>query len=210
MNMENQELIKKYLHGTLSDEEVVLINAEMKSDTNFKKKVDNAVLLDQSFDMLIADDIRKTIQAIETEANSSRPWLKYAAAILLLIGVGFIFTQQMDTSSSDEIFAAYYFAPLNENTRSNTNELTIVNLSEAEMRYFQAHEHIASNQFEKANTIFSELGQSNNSMSQASQWFHALVLYKLDRKEEAMKILQGISSNTNHPYQKKAGNLLAE
>jgi len=197
----------------------------VKNLGNYKKDNLRNVLTEARLELMNEKEGRASS---DKSLNKSRRKLIFGAlGLLLLASISYFLLQNLNTKSSGDhlLFAEYYDKPLFEDLKRGTsNDIEEVYLDalmsymdrdyKAAISKFQddndfperhrlylAISHLELNQFEPAQKLLREIKNSvNNSVSQAAEWYLALLNLKRNDASASKLLLSDIVKNTNHFY----------
>ena len=220
-NYHNEDLIDKYLNNTLTKDEEVQLKTLVEQDEDLRDKLmqqKRVITAVRAHDRAKLKEQLKGISAQQPEKVSNKPsiilWLSSAAAIFLIISIGYIFHSQNRPISQQ--FSAYYEVfPTHSIQRGSTKELEDAlklynegNFAEAataleKLKNDQApdlyhiylgNSYIQTGELDKAITIFKSLLVHNQDVivQQHARWYLALTYLKQDNKSMLNQELQKI------------------
>lgn len=216
------EHIDQYKQGALKGETLQAFEAELKINTGLRKAVDNHDVVEELFDLMWEDEIRRVMveggEPVSTDAdvielNQAKhktagiaKWLKIAASLLLVAAIAFLISQQLSTLSPEELYAKHY-SPFIETNITRGEQGTPTNLSPCEL----GHYYLDDGQFELAVQIFEDdLRNEQSDCHERSEWYLTLFHLKYDNYTQRDNLLTNILKNTNHTYYQKALKLQAD
>lgn len=230
--MEQEEYIRKYFEGDLSEEEALAFQKLIKEDSafaaafEFEKNVKKAITLNKR------KALKETFQAYE-KPKKPYTWLYAAASIAVLVG---LFTwNSFYNTNYNSLYNQYYqtypntIAPTVRGT--GTTDLkseaflaydagdyeTSLHLfikiykstSEDYALFYKGISLMELEQYEDALTVFStNIFDDNKAFTPYSRWYAALANLKLENKAAAIAILENLAKSEN-PQKEAAIKLLA-
>jgi TolA-binding protein len=211
MNEERYILFGQYLENELSAEEKINFEKQLSEDTEFASEFEtfkelNLHLENKFGNATELNAFKKNLKSISKEHFKTKkskvvafkPW-QYAIAASVAILVGVFFFQNINPSFDDydnpEMATFTERGDVNENLKSaqdafNTKEYkaaipyfeVVINSTKSpEIQYFYAVSLLEDNQFQKAETNFSELKSGTSIYKNKATWY--LALSKLKQKE---------------------------
>lgn len=230
--MEQEEYIRKYFEGDLSEEEALAFQKLLKEDTavaaafEFEKNVKKAITLNKR------KALKETFKAYEKPKKSYK-WLYAAASIAVLVG---LFTWNSFYSTSyDSLYNQYYqtypntIAPTVRGTgitdlkseaffAYDTGDYeTALSLftkiykstSEDYALFYKGISLMELEQYEDALAVFNNgVFDENSAFKSYSRWYAALSYLKLENKAAATAVLESLTKSEN-PQREAAIKLLA-
>ncbi|RXR30163.1 hypothetical protein EQG68_12095 [Flavobacterium piscinae] len=186
------ELIEKYFENTLSAEEKVTWEENLKNDPEFKKEVEfqleikNAVLLAER------QKIKNEIKQFELEnfkpVFQLRKYFPYAAIFVAFISLLFYFSNQ--NQSTQSLYAKYH-DPYPNTEISNTR-----NAYQKNSTIEQAFMAYDLNDFKKANDQFDKILESSN--EEYILFYKAICLMELNQHDQALKLFETTNWTANY------------
>ena len=231
-NLNRNELIEAYLNNELSDANTKEFEILMEKDHRLRTEVNQ---FKQVFDGLkrlkereqLRKDFKKWDAKIDRKKNPIC-W-GYSVAAIFLVACCFYFTNH--SKNSEVLFTEYYHAypnvihPLTRGNQPKNIEIekmmflyesqqyhTLIPMLEGKNEntqwdFYLGIAYLASNDSEKAITVFERINEGNNFYHQ-KRWYEALAFLKNDELKNCKELLKKIISN--HSYQHKKASLLLE
>lgn len=218
------EYFESFLNGSMSNKEMDAFNERLQNDTDFKNDFEFHKNAQDTFGVLIEDDIKnhiKTLAASPSDVHIKshsepkneidkkqkrlgiRSLLGIAASFLILVGCFFWFQQSND--NTELLFEKYYELPILETTRGENDPM------EVDQKFFmKAHAKLFNKKYPEAIEMFTNLSQKPSNYKSASEWFLALTYLRDGKKEKAISLLDLIISSKEHPLYAKAIALRSE
>jgi tetratricopeptide (TPR) repeat protein len=223
------ELIERFIAQDLSPEELLSFEERLRTDKFFAQEVENQRLTHKATDIYAQlktkEKVKENYDAVlKSEKNNLRMILSIAAAISILIIAGFgyfapanysnqaladvsfeVYPDRISTmgTATDAQLAAGMKA-YNEKDFEKAIELFSKLPDTPQKNLINLYSGIAFmeiNQFEKANTIFRQLTDSNSPQLEVARWYLALNYLKSNDLENAKLLLNQIV--TAETYQSK-------
>ncbi len=212
------ELLDDYMEDKLSPELYQQFREELSINLSLQKAVDHYQLAKKISQSLIELETRKHIQQLKTHNITRTRFLRIAASIILLIGLGLIYKISIKNSSidSEQIFASLYEKPISSTSRSGIRLMTSMDsaislfdnrlykssknlfakiLSEdssstISLRYL-AHLAILEKEYTLAENYFKQITRNNDSNLQLEAQYNLMILViRKDDRATAIKIYQ--------------------
>jgi len=239
MQEENQiERIEAWYTGTLTPDEKAVFEEELASSQVLRELTEKHKYLLDGFEGMkvqaFAEKLRQSQAANPVPAKTRSLWatVAIAASVIVLFGIIYFVNQPFGTQ---RMASEYYAAPLAETQRTDTPgkdsffqtgmlafarkdwDEAISAFSQIEATdpdyprglYFEAHAHVAGNNYTKALTLFDNPVFRNSPLQQQAEWNSTLMMMFLQYpKEEISEALLRIENNPNHFYRSKASEVL--
>ncbi|MEM6345561.1 MAG: hypothetical protein AAF927_16835 [Bacteroidota bacterium] len=251
MNLEEQ--IDAYLNGRLSEADRSAFETQIAQDPQLAEEV---ALQKEATQLLLADRQRafkaqlkevaaksKTAPVVEMKETPvvslwQQNWVRIAAAVVLLIGLGFILWPKSAAVSYPQMAEAY-FEPYPDRLQIRSGDddsLTLVqeallaynqkdydtvvntlaDLDENDPQYllgrlYRANAYIALKQPAPAIEILQEIyALEQSAISEITAWYLALAYLQADDAPNAQTILQGIAKDEASVYRERAQEILSD
>jgi len=188
-----EDLIRRYFSGELSDSERVEVELRQLEDTEFASMMINFQSTRDGIRLARKHELKKRLQEIEsTKKPKKRMLIAIAASIAIILGVGGVFLFNRSNIDTNDLYAEYYepypnvYAPI---TRDGDS---LSDLEETFAQYEQGEYKKALKSFDQ------ELKVDEN---QDILFYKAITLIQLKKLSEAEDILSSIRiEETNyHP-----------
>lgn len=214
------EHIKAYKNGKLTGDLLTSFEAELVSNSELKAAVENHDVVEEVFDLMWEDEIRRVMkegegtdvkklnsEKQENKKNSSfRPWMSFAAGLAALIAIGFLMKNQMQSLSGPKIYAKHY-SPFIDSNITRGEQGTPINLSQCKLGHF----YLEEGDFNAAQEIFEkDLAAGPSECTERSQWYLCLYNVRFENLEQRDQLLNAILENPDHDYYEKALKLQAD
>jgi len=232
--MNKEALVERYFSGQISQEDFLLLETLLENDGEFKKDFYAQLEVRQTIAHEKNAPLKKRLDRLENKAESMTRWYPYAAAIIILIGLGFFyFNAQPDPQ---ELYAEYFeaypnvVAPLvRENTDQGEDDMALA------FRHYDAGDYAGAASlfqtlYQRTNKDYAffyhsvslmAAGETNAAISALEQhdwndpqthqtnshWYLGLGHLKLENKEKAVMHLQQVA-NSGAPLAKQAKEIL--
>lgn len=251
MNMEEQ--IDAYLNGRLSDVDRITFETQIAQDSQLAEEV---ALQQEATQLLLADRQRafKTqLKSVATKTKTAttidmtnapvvalwqRNWVRVAAAVALLIGLGFILWPS--TTVSYPQMAAAYFEPYPDRLQSRGEDgddsttlvqealqaynqqdyqavvNTLAKLSPEDPQYllgqlYRANAYLAMQEPAPAIEILDKIyALEQSAISEITAWYLGLAYLQNDQATEAKAVLSGIANDEASVYRERAQEILGD
>ena len=229
--MDKETLINNYFEKTLSADDQILFDSLMESDVDFAKEVAFQKNLKKAITLNERADLKKKLASFETK----KPKIKvlrvfYAAAsIVLLVGLGFYFTQNSNKTLYDDYYQSYpnVVAPTvrgenKEDAKSDAfyqydsgnyqQSLELFSKIYATEKddyalFYKAMSQMELKKIKDAINTFNQFDLTkNNAFTPFVKWYLALAYLKDNQKEKAMPLIKELSE-TENPQQEMAQKL---
>ncbi len=227
------EKIERYVNNEMSVDERQTFEAEMEKDLEFKKEVEAYIKIFNGFEEL---NFRKRLKLIGENykqgggmiAMDRRPYISYAmaASVAIILFAGLYFFTNLFKPETEIVFNDYYRPetlargecpqdlaafPL-YNDKKYEEALKAVNSLKPDsilcVTYFKGLVELALNKKEAVDDLKLAATSINNNIRDKAEWYLALALLKQGNKEEAIKMLQKITIDPEHPFYEMAGKAL--
>lgn len=234
--MSRQDLIEKYISGTISAEEMKEVISLCEDDASFKEEFqfhkDLKKVAAHEDDLIF----KETLRTFENDQSSSKKnpriwWIAASFIGVLLITYFFNFT----STSTEELFAENFEPYRNviqpivrggsdmsllsdtfisyENKEYDKAIQGFSELIETEdapyASFYLANSYLASNNAEKAIPLLQQYIKNQDSLKDKATWYLALAYIKSNQQEQAILILESILSSQGYQYE-NATNLLSK
>ena len=191
--MKHEELIQKYIQGTLSTAEQTQFDALLKDDLDFAKKVTEHENVHAAIKANEKDDLKTHLQQFEAKQNethtSKKPFnknIRLAIAVVLLLFFGLIGNYIIQQANMNETLYATYFEPypnaLQPITRGQSDGTLI---TDAMIAY-------EAKNYEDAIKVFDIIQAGFDNPSTEISFYKAMSLLNLGKENEALDILREI------------------
>ncbi|MDH7446014.1 tetratricopeptide repeat protein [Aquimarina sp. 2201CG14-23] len=218
------EKIEEYLAMVLSEEDMVAFEKEMAADPELRDEVEKQRELHHILSDKDTLDFKEKIQKIaaeikqeESKANTTSffSYWKIAASIIIILGVGGLLWNNLDTKTTfSDLYASHYVPyPAEDVTRGETeNKLDtilkeytngnyekvirelqkITTLSKVEqLRLYLGNSYLNTNKEQEAILQFERISDTSKYYEDAS-WYRALTYLKLGDSKTSKEILESI------------------
>ncbi|WP_025666866.1 tetratricopeptide repeat protein [Aquimarina megaterium] len=217
--MKPQDLISKYIQGTLTVEEQQEFDTLLNTDQNFRDEVLFHTNLKKVVEHKDDNDFRHLLSDLESNVKKKKTlkWWYAAAAILVLLGTTYFWNTKKPVSN-DELFATYFkpyrniLQPVvrsgehknmisvafnayeNGNFKKALDAFDIVLETEANdtLQFYKANALLKLNKAKKAIIILENRNEIKNSFSEKNHWYLAMAYLKvgqLDKAKEQLELL---------------------
>ncbi|OAV43002.1 hypothetical protein [Lewinella sp. 4G2] len=173
------------------------------------------------------------VAPMKASRNRNRTWMAIAASLLLLLTAGWFIMRQPAFATGGELAMAQ-FEPYDNiaytferGTSDDSIEASAYRAYEKGdfaaaqssfekidanpvRSFYLGQTLLAQSKFSEAATTYAALAEAESPFQQESEYYHALALVGLDRKEEARTLLRKITSNASHESYAEASSLLAK
>lgn len=233
----NIELFDNYVNEKFTIEEREDFESKLSQNSDFKSEFEQYQLLLKGIQFSGQNDIKKRLQKHESQLKSSSSrssfMYKIAASIVLITTVTILLLNK-SYPNYESIYSEYYqpypniIDPIDRSTNQASNALSIYQkydlnrfteviatieskqeISSDTVKFYLAQSYLAVGNFRDALNTLNEVSEPSSIFVEPSQWYTALVLVKLERKEEAQKILEKIIGD-NGSYSAKATKLRSD
>ena len=187
--MKNFDLIDRYFENILTPKEQLQFNNLLERDPEFKEEFEFQKDLKTAIAASQRDDLRATLQELEKKAGSKRflpppkKWL-VAASLFLLVALGFWSVQNRFFPSNQALYVAHF-----EPYRNKV--MPITRGSEVQSIAYKAFAAYESAEYHKAINLFSSV---KDPKQDHILFYKAMCYLSLDKNEEAIEILTGLSA----------------
>src|SRR5690606_8595297 len=106
--MNKEALVERYFSGQISQEDFLLLETLLENDGEFKKDFHAQLEVRQTIANEKNASLKKRLDRLENKAAPKTRWYPYAAAIIVLIGLGFFFFNARP--DHQELYAEYFEA----------------------------------------------------------------------------------------------------
>ena len=226
------KLIQKYISGTLTTNELAEFE-KRKSDNDFEEELNFQIGLKKSFIQQERNELRSQFKKWDHSESKKRVymirgWL-YAASVLLIVGLGFIWYNTQRMERPEFLFQEYYepfdnlLDPITKDADvagtsisqgyelGQYQEVTQRNVSDPLQKFYQVLSLIEIGKVESAILGLQEFVDENTfRFHESAQWYLALCYLRSDQLLQARQILTAISKDPDHDYYRLAENLLKE
>lgn len=232
------ELIDRFLQDRLSNKEEQDYRERLQRDEGFKKLHEEQKLVKEGIIYMKRQELKTQLNAIENEIEqqeTASSWTYYrsiAAGILLLLTGVAVFYLYLSYNNSSGLYENYFNPPETidkvrsrgvDNSGAAIEAYNNGNFEKAEQEfkktidrqfdyrliYYQGITKMRLGKFDDAELLFNQILEGNNNYLANTRWFLALTYIKLDREDEAIPLLQKITSSDSQ-YKNEALNLLRE
>lgn len=188
-----EDLIRRYLKGELSESEVQSFELRRQNDSEFSSLVDEFQSLQKGIRLARKEALKQRLQEIESteksRSNFKRVAIAASIAILLSIG-GTILWNQLQTTP-EELYAEYY-EPYPNAHAPITRDVSVASALD------QAFKHYELEEYQKALEGFNyELIQTDD---QDVLFYKGMTLIQLERDKDAMHVLNNVDKNNTVYY----------
>lgn len=203
----NTEHIDQYLNGELSEPEVKAFEQKMRVDKDFAYEVqlqDAAIQVIQYPNFM--KDMREVRNEIAEEKQVETPiipmWRKLLpiAASLLLLALAYFVFQQIEQPINPIAATTDQIIKFESGTKGDSDKTPLQ----------QGVELFEDGEYQSAIPFFDQVIRENPNRRADAQFLKADALHRLDRKEEARGVLQGIKKTDNEQYYEQAQLILEE
>lgn len=248
MNLELYiERIEAYESKTLPEIERLQFEEALRSDAQLQEAYTLYHQADEAIEWQISESLRTQMQTWEQEspARTVAPmqsklvafrrirWAA-AAALVLLLGLWFVFDRGGNQVSSAELYAAYYTAPDASGLRGGNasdsplktglifleegkgqeaykhfESLLLTSGDNAEYQYYLGHAAMLMKDWKAADSAFSDVESTGTeTLAQKAAWNRALIRLAEGNISDLKNRLETIRQNPDHGYFMQAGELL--
>lgn len=191
--MEQEELIQKYIQGTLNTAEQVQFDALLQNDLDFAQKVTEHKNLHSAIKATEKDDLKAHLQQLEATQNESdtskKPFnknIRLAIAVVLLLFFGLIGNYIIQQANMNETLYATYFEPY-------PNALQPITRGQQDADVFsKATQAYESRDYEKSVQLFDVVLAGLDNPSTDILFYKAMSLLNLGKETAALDILREI------------------
>lgn len=206
--MKTTAQILNYLDGTLGGNELTDFlqlmerNAEIKELVALHKEVDKALKdkaaislrekLNQAYNEFMSRSGEETSSETKTRRITFKPFFKYAAAILLVLGTGITYLIiKHKTYAPDQLYSMYY--------QPYETDIIIRSTDSGNTELMTGIEKYQNGEYSTANEIFTQLIQAGDAPEE-THFFNALTLIGMENYEEAITNLEIVIRNKSTAY----------
>ena len=234
--MDKEALMEKYFSGQISQEDFLLLESLLKKDDGFKKDFYAQLEVRQTIAHEKSRALKKRFERLEKRNAPKTKWYAYAAALAVLIGLGFFYynAQQGPRDLYHEYFEAYpnVVAPtVRDHTDSVENKMAkalrlydtgdyagaaplFLSLYQQDNNDYAFFYHgvslMAAGETESAiNALESHHWNDPRAHQTNSQWYLGLGHLKLGNKKKAAMHLEEVA-NSGSPLAKQANEILGK
>lgn len=232
----NYELIKDYLEGLLDSKTAEAVQQLIKADETAKSIALGILTLDekfqgneQEFDTYIDGLLQSQQQVIDTHqiAQKSIPWIKIAAAVLLIAVVGIASYRYLQPNLlelvNQEISTPYPNTPTFRSSstdldkgytaylKGNYHEASVLlsRFDNTESLFFNGLCQLYLGNSQRAVELFNKADLTTTRYEEQGAWYTTLAYVKINEIDSAKIILLKISASQNH-FKKDKAELLLE
>lgn len=207
---------EKYLKNLLNPSEKIAFENLMKEHPQLAEDVSNEKLAMEAIDLLIANDLRTTLEntpreetkVIPLKKSNFRKWSIAASFLVLIAAASYVFTSQQNLDS--EQFALNNIVLVEEEitTRGEESSLEIHPTRE---EFVQAQLLFQQGKYDDALMMYRSVYNSTDMSPEdkdIADWNVIMCLLKLKNVPEAKSLLEALIKDENHYYFDKSSNLL--
>lgn len=192
--MEQEELIQKYIQGTLSTAEQTQFDTLLKDDLDFAQKVTEHKNLHSAIKATEKDDLKTHLEQLEATQNESdtskKPFnknIRLAIAVVLLLFFGLIGNYIIQQANMNETLYATYFEPYpNALAPVTRGQDAPRDLLVDAMRFYE------DRNYEKAAKLLDRALATMDILTTEILFYKAMCLVNLKKEKEALGILRQI------------------
>ncbi|WP_109851450.1 tol-pal system YbgF family protein [Aquimarina sp. AU58] len=228
--MKPQDLISKYIQGTLTIEEQQEFDTLLSVDQNFRDEILFHTNLKKVVEHKDDDNFRHLLSDLESNVKKKKTlkWWYAAASILILLGTVY-FWNTKKPMSNEELFATY-FKPYRNilqpvvrsdehknkisvafNAYENGNFKkaldafnTVLETEENDtLQFYKANALLKLNEAKKAIIILEGQSEIKNSFSEKNHWYLAMAYLKVDQLNKAKEQLELLIKIPDSEYKKE-------
>lgn len=210
--MDYYEHIEDYINGNLSEDDMAAFKEQLDQDDELAQAVENFRVVDEALGILVEDDIRGFIAALEHEEDvtPSEPikktpgyksylfWLLFVSSIALFAYLYKSYYKINEGSRNDMLFATYYSDYLSPEVRGDSNQAPTLNLCN------QGHKLMQEEKLEAAKAVFLESLQVENDCTDKSQWYLTLIYLKEGDQAAVDSLLNIMIEDKESPYKSRS------
>ena len=215
------EHIGDYIGGQLTGDDLISFEQELAVNKELQEAVENHDIVEELLDLMWEEEARKVLDEApieetipskpslnikETKTRSLRRFVPLAAALLVLLAVGFLFKDHFKAPlSNEQLFAKHYSEYMGQTVRGE--EATDSEISICD----QGHYYLDKGDITTAKKLFLlAVNQKANSCTQKSYWYLCLIYLKEGNEKERDGLLRSMVNNKQHNYHSKAVKLQAD
>ena len=188
-----EDLIRRYLKGELSESEEQSFELRRQNDSDFSSLVDEFQSLQKGIRLAKRDALKQRLQEIESTEKSKSNFMRVAiaASIAILLGIGGTILWNQLQTTPEQLYAEYY-EPYPNVHAPITRDAGVTSALE------QAFEHYELEEYQEALEGFNyELTQTDD---QDVLFYKGMTLIQLERDKDAMDILKKVDKNNTAYY----------
>ncbi|WP_046755513.1 anti-sigma factor [Kordia jejudonensis] len=190
--MDTDELIQKYIHGSLSETEQQQFDTLLATDPEFANAVAEYENIHAAITSHEKDDLKAQLQQLETTsettnaAKPSRNYKRLAIAIVLLLFFGLLGNYIIQQANTNETLYATYFEPYPNALQPVTRGPSDGKLLTEATRAYEAKN------YEEAIKTFDLIQAGFDNPNTEISFYKAMSLLNLGKEKEALAILREI------------------
>ncbi|WP_435578132.1 hypothetical protein [Gilvibacter sp.] len=215
--MEHEELIQGYFKQSLSEADSQKVIRLLKDDAEFKAAFETYQEMHMAFKKAEYDNLKAQLQAVESKISEqtkpwySQPWLRYAAASVLVIALGVNFFFGGSDNLYDDYFETYpnVYQPVIRGAASTSISDAFVFYENGEfeqaaasfkqlledqddinLKFYRAMALLNAGDTQQALPLLEQLSETAFEFQAESKWYLALTYLKLDQTEKAKPLLE--------------------
>lgn len=203
-----EELIDRYLSGSMTEAELNSFNSRLSKDPDLRNEVE----IQRSIIKAVRNEqLERIIQKEEKKINKTRKLILYAGSLAIaasLIGVFFVGNQNTCENIANKYYSSYIYTPI----PSRGGET--LPLTKSDSIFFNALQNLESGNKKEAIKELESTNIPNLEMNAASlpavKWYLSLAYLKKGLKKKARTMLEEIIKMPDNEYTSKANDLLKE
>jgi hypothetical protein len=212
-----EELIDRYLSGSMAEEELNSFNSRLSTDPDLRKEVE---LQRSIIEAVRKEQLERIIRNEEKKINNTRKLILYAGSLAIaasLIGVFFVGNQNTCENIANSYYSSYIYTPIpsrgGENlplTKSDSVFFDAIGQLKIEspIRYF--NEGSPKLDIEKLESINNPSSEMIAATQDAVKWYLSLAYLQKGKKRKARNLLEELVKMQDNEYASKANELLKE